>query len=57
MVKDYLRRIKIGFDNISFTNEYLIDKENLIWGGKFKFGCLKTQLKFFQGLIEFNGFP
>jgi hypothetical protein len=30
MVKDYLRRIKIGFDNISFTNEYLIDKENLI---------------------------
>jgi hypothetical protein len=57
MAKDCLRKIKIGFDNIFFTNEYLIVKENLIWGGKFKFGCLRTQLNFFQGLIEFNGFP
>jgi hypothetical protein len=30
MAKDYLRKIKIRFDNILFTNEDHIDKENSI---------------------------
>jgi hypothetical protein len=32
-----------------------MNKGNSIWRGKFKVGCLRTQLKFFlKGLIEFN---
>jgi len=34
MAEDYLRKIKIRFDNIFFTNEDHIDKKNSIWGGE-----------------------
>ena len=44
---------KIGFDSIVSTNKNLINKETPIWGGQLKFGCLRTQLIFFQSLIEF----
>jgi hypothetical protein len=30
-----------------------IYKENSTWGDKWKIGCLRAQLDFFQGLIEF----
>jgi hypothetical protein len=30
------------------TDEGLIGKENLIWGGKLKIECLRTQLEFLR---------
>ena len=44
--EDQIYKIK-KFDNVFSTNEDLISKENSIWGEKFKFGCLRTQLDFF----------
>jgi len=34
------------FDSVLLTGEGLISQENSIWGGKFKIGCLRTQLDF-----------
>ena len=41
------------FYSIFFIDEDPIDKENSTWEEKFKIGCLRAQLDFFQGLIEF----
>ena len=48
--EDQIYKIK-KFDNVFSTNEDLISKENSIWGEKFKFGCLRTQLDFFKRFI------
>jgi hypothetical protein len=42
IVKDCLRKIKIGFDSISSTNEDSINKVNSIEGRKFKLGYSRT---------------
>jgi hypothetical protein len=41
------------FNSVFLIDEGPIDKENSTWGEKFKIGCLRAQLDFFQGLIEF----
>ena len=48
IVEDWLGKIKIykigEFDSVFSTDKGSIGKENSIWGGKFKIGCLMTQL-------------
>ena len=48
--EDWFKKIKIykieKFDNVFLIDEDPIDKENSIWGGKFKIECLRTQLEF-----------
>jgi hypothetical protein len=48
IVEDWLGKIKIykigEFDSVFSTDKDSIGKENSIWGGKFKIGCLMTQL-------------
>jgi len=41
------------FNNVFLIDEDPIYKENSTWGDKWKIGCLRAQLDFFQGLIEF----
>jgi len=40
------------FDSVFSIDEGPIDKENLIWEGKFKIGCLRT-IRVFKSLFEF----
>jgi hypothetical protein len=46
IAEDWLRKIKYtrlkNNYNVFSTDKNPINKENSIWGGKFKIGCLKT---------------
>jgi hypothetical protein len=40
--KDQIYKVRKKSDSVFLTDKSPINKENSIWGGKFKIGCLRT---------------